>query len=172
MKAIASYKRGIAEIRALMTRRKHADALVAVDALLAQWPDQPAILVLRGELIQLQDENGPPLDAAAAALKRAATLDDRNADTWLELGHFQFAVEDDAKAAEKSFSQAIAAGSESLIAALIGRAAALDELGRKREAFDCLSAARYLQSAAATKNGSTIDDVSLFERWESLVGNA
>jgi len=172
MKAISGYKRGLTEVRALLRRRKQTEALAAVDALLIQWPDQPALLVLRGELIQLQDEDGPPLEDAAATLKRAATLDDRNADAWLELGHFQFAVEDDAKAAEKSFSHAISAGSDALIAALIGRAAALDELGRKREAFDCLSAARYLQSAAATKNGSATDDASLFERWESMVGNA
>ena len=125
---MAGYKRATAEIRSLRGRRKFAEALASVDALLEEWPDQPALLVLRGELVQLQDEKGPPLEDAAASLKRATALDERNADAWLELGHFQFAVEDDAKAAEKSFGSSIAASSESLIAALIGRAGALEEL--------------------------------------------
>jgi tetratricopeptide (TPR) repeat protein len=172
MKSTASFKRAMGAIRSRMASRKYAEALAQVEALLGQWEDQPALLVLRGELIQLRDEGGPSLQEAAEALKRATTLDERNADTWLELGHFQFAVEDDAKEAEKSFAQAVAASGASLIAALLGRAAALEELGRKSEAFDCLSAARYLQHAAGTRNGSTQDDISVFERWESLVGNA
>jgi tetratricopeptide (TPR) repeat protein len=171
MKTVASFKRAVAEIRSLMARRKHAEALAQVDALWIHWEDQPALLVLRGELIQLQDERGPPLDDAASALKRAVALDDRNSDAWLELGHFQFAVYDDAKAAEKSFAAAIAAGSESLIAALVGRAGALEEMGRTRDAFDCLTAARYLQSTIPTKNSSAGDESSLFERWESIVGS-
>jgi len=45
-------------------------------------------------------------------------------------------------------------------------------LGHKQETFDCLSTARYLQSAAATKNGFSADEATLLQRWESLVGNA
>jgi len=172
MKRTAAFKRAVTAIRGLMSARKCAEALAEVDATLAQWEDQPALLILRGELIQLQDENGPPLDEAADALKRATALDERNGDAWLELGHFEFAALDDCKAAEKSFAQAVAASSQTLIAALVGRAAALEEMGRKREAFDCLSVARYLQSAASTKNGSAADEASLFDRWESLVGDA
>src|SRR5438067_1422346 len=163
MKSTARYKRALAEIRSLRERRKYADSLAAVEALLGQWPDQPALLVLRGELIQLQGEQGPSLDDAAAMLKRAAVLDDRNADALLELAHFQMAVEDDTRTADRSFVSAIAASTESLIAALVGRAGALEELGRKQEAFDCLSTARYLQNATATKNGSSGDQAGLFQ---------
>ncbi len=170
MNAITGYKGTISEVRSLMSRSKFSEALAEVDALLEQWPDQPALLVLRGELIQLQDENGPPLDEAVFALKRAATLDPRNADALLELAYFQFAVQDDSRAAEKSFSRSISASSEALISALVGRAGALEELGRKREAFDCLLVARYLQSSESTRNGSTEEQVDLFERFESLVG--
>jgi tetratricopeptide (TPR) repeat protein len=172
MKSIGSFKRALGEIRSLMARRKHAEALAHVTALLGDWENQPALLVLRAELIQLQDENGPPLDAAGDALKRAVALNDRNADAWLELGHFQFAVNDDAKTAEKSFAAAVAASSESLIAALVARAGALEEMGRTRDAFDCLSVARYLQGAMPNKNGSAEGEASLFDRWESIVGNA
>ncbi len=171
MKSTAGYKRALAEVQSLLARRKYGEALANVDALMGDWPDQPALLVLRGELIQLQAEDGPPLEDAAAALKRAVALDDRNADAWLELGHFQFAVEDDAKAAEKCFSRAIGASSAALVAALLGRAGALEELGRKQEAFDCLSVARYLQNATPQKNGAALDEAGLLERWESLVGN-
>jgi tetratricopeptide (TPR) repeat protein len=172
MKTTASYKRAVAAIRSFRQRHKYAEALASLEALLNQWPDQPVLLLLRAELIQLQDEQGPRLDDAAIALKRAVALDDGNADAWLELGHFQFAIKDDARAAEKSFVQAIGASSATLIAALVGRAAALEELGRNSEAFDCLSAARYLQSAAATKNGAPVGEADLLGRWESLVGNA
>ena len=171
MKRIGNYNRTMTVIRSLMGARKYVEALVQLDALLNEWEDQPALLVLRGELIQLQDEDGPALDQAAVALKRAAALDERNADAWLELGHFQFAVDDDAKAAEKSFARGVMASSESLIAALLGRAAALEELGRKREAFDCLSMARHLQRAMESGDETMADATSLFERWESLVGD-
>jgi len=171
MKRTANYKRRINAIRALMDDQKYAQALAKVDGLLGEWQDQPALLVLRAHLIQLQEEDGPPLEDAAEALKRATTLDEQNGDAWLELAHFQFAVEDNAKAADKSFAQAVDASRKTLIAALLGRAAALEELGRKPEAFDCLSAARYLQSAIAPNNHSPSAETSLFERWESLVAD-
>jgi tetratricopeptide (TPR) repeat protein len=169
MKGIANYKRQTRAIRALMSDRKYAQALEELDKLLQEWHQQPALLVLRGELIQLQEENGPPLEEAADALKRATVLHENDAGAWLELAHFQFAVEDNTKAAEKSFARAVDISRETLVAALIGRAAALDELNRKSEAFDCLSAARYLQSAIAANNHSPSAKNSLFERWESLV---
>jgi len=172
MKSTTGFKRALAQIRLHRQRQKYGQALAEIDALLSQWPDQPALLILRAELIQLQDEQGPSLDDAVGALKRATVLDERNADAWLELGHFQLAIEDDARAAEKSFTAAVAFSSESLIGALVGRAGALEELGRKQEAFDCLSAARYLQSAAATKSSASDDKQSVLQRWESLVGTA
>lgn len=172
MKPISNFKRKVTEIRALVAEDKFAKALAAVDNLLREWEDQPALLVLRSELIQMQDENGPSLDEAAAALKRATTLDERNADTWLEFGHFKFAVDDDAKSAEKSFSRAIAESSETLISALIGRAGALEEMGRKRDAFDCLSVAKYLHNSVMTNNGSSSYEDNLYDRWESLVGDS
>lgn len=169
MNATSGYKASLAEIGSLMDRSKYAEALQAVESLLEKWPAQPALLVFRGELIQLQEDDGPSLDEAATALKQATQLDPRNADAWLEWGSFQFAVQDDAKAAEKSFSQAISTASDALISALIGRAGALEELGRTREAFELLVAARYLQSSPSTSNGSGAKEVDLFERFESLI---
>jgi hypothetical protein len=156
-------------IQKLMADHKYAQALVEVDKLLEQWEDQPALLVLRGELIQLQEEGGPHLEDAADALKRATILHDKNGDAWLELGHYQLAVEDNAKAADRSFAKAVDTSRETLIAALLGRAAALDELNRKSEAFDCLSAARSLQMAIASNEHSPHVETNLLERWESLV---
>lgn len=172
MKPTTSFKKRVAEIRTLVAEQKFAVALDAVDSLLREWQDQPALLVLRGEIIQLMDEDGPSLEEAEAALKRATTLDDRNADSWLEFAHYQFAVVDDAKAAEKSFSRAISESCETLISALIGRAGALEELGRRRDAFDCLSVAKYLHNSVKPTNGSSSDTENLYDRWESLVGDA
>jgi hypothetical protein len=152
-----------------MATGKYAQALVDVDKLLEEWEDQPALLVLRSQLIQLQEEDGPPLEVASGALKRATTLHGTDGNAWLELAHFQFAVDDNAKVAEKSFAKAVGASRETLIAALLGRAAALEELNRKREAFDCLSAARSLQNAIASNSDSVSLETNLFERWESLV---
>jgi hypothetical protein len=169
MKRTASYKRKVTAVQALMADRKYSQALAEVDELLQEWEDQPALLVIRSQLIQLQEDDGPPLDAAADALKRATMLYEKDSSAWLELAHFQFAVEDNARAAEKSFAKAVNASCETLIEALIGRAAALDELNRKSEAFDCLSAAKNLQNAIAPSKGSHPTETRLFERWESLV---
>jgi tetratricopeptide (TPR) repeat protein len=169
MNGISGYEGKLEEVQSLMSRAKFAEALQRLDELLQQWPDQPALLVLHGELIQLQNETGLELEEAAAAFKRATKLDPRNADAWLELGQFQYAVKDNAKTAEKTFAQAIAVASETLVAALIGRAGALEELGRKREAFDCLHAARSLQNADSTSGNSEFQELDLFERWESLI---
>lgn len=171
MKRTASFKRGLTAIRTMMAEHRYAKALSAVEELLHEWEDQPALLVLRGELIQLQKEHGPSLEDAAVTLKRATTLDERNGDAWLEFGHFQFAVDDDAKAAEKSFQRAIATSSETLISALIGRAGALEEMGRKRDAFDCLSIAKYLHGSVKSNNGAASYEGSLYDRWESLIGD-
>jgi tetratricopeptide (TPR) repeat protein len=171
MKGTNSFKRGMSTIRTHIANDKYAEALREVDRLLQDWKDQPALLVLRGELIQLQEKNGPSLEVAAGSLKMATTLDDQNGEAWLELGHYQFAVEDNAKAAEKSFAKAVSTSSETLAAALLGRAGALEEMGRTREAFDCLTIARYLQSTTDLKNGSSAAGESVFERWESLVDN-
>lgn len=169
MSTVAEFKSGISKIHSLLDKEKFGAALRELDSLMMEWPNQPALLVLRGELIQLQEEDGPPIDEAIAALKKATVLDARNADAWLELGYIQFSVQDDAKTADKSFVRSISAASQTLVSALIGRAGALEELGKKSEAFECLLIARYLQRSPLVK-GETDEEVNLFDRFQSLVG--
>ena len=172
MNAIGNYEAKLADIYSLIERAKAAEALRALDHLMLVWPEQPALLVLRGELIQMQDQDGPDLDEASAALKRATRLDPSSANAWLEFAQFQFAVKDNAKAAEKSFAIAISTASEVLIAALIGRAGALEELGKRREAFECLHVARSLQDSHSTGERSEFQEEDLFDRWDSLIGES
>ena len=170
MKSTSTYKRKLSAIRRERKAGHYAGALEMVDHLLADWPGSACLHVMRAELIQLlPDEAGPPLSDAIDSLRTAVDLDDRSPEALLEQGHYQFAVEDDAKVAAKTFSKAVDRSQRLLVASLLGRAAALEELGRRAEAFDCLAAARWLQSNNGTTHGSG-EEQRLLSQWESLLG--
>src|SRR5205823_367583 len=104
-------------------RAGHYDrALTEVTRLREQWPDNPQLLIMWANLVQLQNEEAgptpdeaeaafreasPTLDEAQAALRRAIELDEESPAAWMECGHFLDAVADDAPAASKCFAQAI-----------------------------------------------------------------
>ncbi len=169
MNTVSQFKQGVARIRRHWNAAAYDRALAEVDRLLQSWPDMPRLLVLRAELIQLSDESAPPLAEAQASLRRALDFDDQSLDALVEQGHFLLAVEDDANEASKSFAKAVTVGMRLLREALLGQAAALAELDRRQEAFDCLAQARLLQSQNGTsrKNG----DEDLLTRWEELLAS-
>jgi predicted Zn-dependent protease len=139
----------------------HDRALAEADDLLQYWPDNPRLLVLRGCLIQLQAaEQAPPLKEARATLERAVSLDDESPASLLELGHFLFAVEDDAKSAARAFDKAIQLCKRILKDALLGKAKTLAELRQREQALACLAEAYWLESqdgsARRGSNGSAI----------------
>jgi tetratricopeptide (TPR) repeat protein len=146
MKATSSFKQGAAKLARESAARRFGRALQVVDELLQEWPDNPQLLVWRAELVQLQEgDDGPGLSEAKASLQRAAELQG-SPDALIELGHFLFAVEDDARAACKQFDRAITQCKKFLKDALLGKAKALAELERRQEALACLAQAYWLES--------------------------
>lgn len=140
-------KRGLAQVRRQWRTGRYDRALAQVDRLLKDWPDNPHLLILRGNLIQLQeDDAGPTLKDAKRALQRAVDLDEESPSALIELGHFLNASEDDAKAAAKCFAKAIRLCKRLLKEALLAQAKVLSELDRRPEALACLTEVYWLQS--------------------------
>jgi tetratricopeptide (TPR) repeat protein len=136
MKPVSSFKRRLEKIRRLADQKKHGKAFDEADRLLREWPDNPELLVLWSDLLQLQEEDkGPSLEAAKAALQRAADLDDQAPQPLIELGYYLYALEDDNKGAAKLFDRAISLSRRLLEDALVGKVKALEDLGRGEEAW-------------------------------------
>ena len=95
-------------------------------------------------MIQLAD-HGPSLNEARACLQRAVDLGDGTPNPHLELGHFTFAVADDAKASLNHFDHAFALSRRLLQDALVGKAKALAELDRREDPLACLAETYWFQ---------------------------
>ncbi len=161
-------KRGLAQVRHQWGARRYDRALAEVDRLLQHWPDNPHLLTMRGNLIQLQEnDEGPTLKDAKLALQRAADLDEESPRTLIELGHFLYASEDDAKAAAKRFAKAIRLCKRLLKEALMGQAKVLAELERRSEAVACLTEAYWLQSRNGKSAGGRAEE-KILEQLEAL----
>jgi tetratricopeptide (TPR) repeat protein len=80
-------------LKRLLKTKKWEEALTKVDELLASNPFAAQLYLLRGQLIQLQDNSTAyALDDAEAAFKRALELDNTYLDALVELMHFYDAV--------------------------------------------------------------------------------
>jgi tetratricopeptide (TPR) repeat protein len=155
MKLTASFKRGVAQVKREWRAARYDQALSAVNRLLQDWPDNPRLLTMWGNLVQLQsEESGPALDEAHASLRRAVELDDDSPGAWKELGHFLSAVEDDARGASRCFDKTISLCKSMLAEALLANAQSLSELERREEALGCIAEAYWLQSHNGKSNGA------------------
>lgn len=95
-----------------------------------------SLLLLKATAIQLaQDSSGFTLDDARDCLELATALEPRNTQTWLDLGHFQYAVDDNSSAALDSFSKARQSIRDLTQDLLEGEIKANLELGRKATAL-------------------------------------
>jgi tetratricopeptide (TPR) repeat protein len=162
MKSTTTFKHGVAKARRDWQEGRYDVALEEVDRLLKEWPDNPQLLVMWADLIQLQEQTtGPSLEDAKAAYRRAAELEDEYPAALVELGHYLYTLEDDAKSANKTYEKAIVACRRLLIEALIGRAKALHEIGRFSEARACLDEAYMLRlrDPGSTDRSSTFEEI-------------
>jgi predicted Zn-dependent protease len=168
----STFRRKLSAVRAAERKSDYAKALAALDALIEEVPGNASLLVRRAMLIQLLEEGGPPLGEAKRTLQSALELDEKHPAALIELAQFQFAVEDDAAAATKTFQSAVGACSRLLMEALLGQAKALVETNRREEAFDCLAQVRWLQASGVNGYAAPLDadDRELVERWEELAG--
>ena len=140
MKLDPPLKQGLDLVRKYRRGKRFDRALREIDELLETRQDNAQLLVIRAELIQLQDDeqNAPTLSEAKSDLELAVSLDDQSANAWNELGHYLFAVEDDPKSATKCFDKVVKLSREVLRQALLAQADVLSELGRDEDAIACL----------------------------------
>jgi len=83
--------------------------LALLDDALRLFPASAALWCLRGDLVQLCDDD-TRLEEVVESYLKAAELDPRNPEPLESLGHFYDGVLDDPAAAEPYFRQAIALG--------------------------------------------------------------
>jgi hypothetical protein len=148
MKPTSSLTRGLAHVRREWRAGRFAEALHEVSRLLDAWPDNPHLLVLWSDLVQLQDEEPiPSFGEVRLTLERAAALDEESPETWFELASFVDNVQDDPTTAAKYYEKAIDVSKRFLVEALLGQAKALTQLDRKDEALAYVAQASGLQNA-------------------------
>ena len=107
-----------AEIRQL--ERTTPAILARIEAAIRTEPKNADLWVLRGDAIQQSDELTNPLTEVERSYRKAIEIDPSSADAHESLGHFWFAVMNDATKAKPFFERAVALG---------GGASAKDALG-------------------------------------------
>jgi hypothetical protein len=83
------------------------ETMALADEAIREFPQSPRLLVMRGDLIQLNPENTPQtLQDALASYQRAVEIDPKFAEAWEEIGHFHDVVLADEKTAQTFFDKA------------------------------------------------------------------
>ncbi|MEW6608953.1 MAG: hypothetical protein AB1414_16155 [bacterium] len=119
-------------------------SLKEVQHLLTEFPYLTPLLVLKGELIQLLDEedsNQWKLEDAKEALEQAVAIDEKSIDALLELAFYSYAVEDNNEIALHLFEKSINMSRKFLEEAYGGKCKCLFETNRKEEALKCVKEA-------------------------------
>lgn len=148
MSRAASFKHRLAKIHDRCAKAEYDAALEDLDALRRDWPGNAQVELLWATVVQLQHSPAHSLEEVKSALQRAVELEPNSPAPPLEFGHYLDNVEDNPKAAAKAFGEAADSARRMLIDALLGRAAALLQLGRKAEAVQCLAESLYLTNTA------------------------
>jgi len=159
MKAGLSLKRGLAEVWRAWEAEHYDLALAKLDRLVELNPANAPLLIMRAQLIQLQEgpnEPTPPYDDALADLKLATALDTQSPVALIELGYLLYAVADDAKTASKYFRKAIPVCRDLLREALLGQAKALADQEEDAEALACLVEAYSLRTHNGKSGGEDV----------------
>ena len=112
-----------------------------IEHALQEYPHEPDLWCLRGDMIQLNDEpdEALPLASAMESYRRAIIEDPTCAEAYESLGYYIDVIDDDPKEAEPWFRKALELNPS--VDSFVGLARVLTELGRKSEAMDLLSPA-------------------------------
>jgi tetratricopeptide (TPR) repeat protein len=135
MSHLRAFKQKLSTVNRLREEKEYDTALAEVEGLLKVWPGNAHLHILWASLVQLQEDPKYSLDDAKKALQQAVELDESSPAGAIELAHFLDAVEDNPRAASKSYTEGVAVARQLLIEGLMGQAKALLQLD-KRE--DCL----------------------------------
>ena len=136
------------QLDTLFKNHKFKDALKLVEDLISQYPHSVELLVKYAKIIQLIDEKDlskiPPLDVALESLKKAHMLAPRSIEPCLELGYFEYAVNDRPDEAVKYFEVAEEIAIEGLKDALMGLIKCNVEIGNMSHAKEILREAKAI----------------------------
>jgi tetratricopeptide (TPR) repeat protein len=146
MSGVRDFKQNVSSVMRLWGEEKYAEALAEVERLLRGWPGNARLHILRASLVQLQGDPEHGLDEVKQDLRRAIDLDKESPAGPIELGHFLDAVEDDPRSASRAYAEGVTAARRLLIDGLIGQAKALQQLGKRKELFQCLSELLHLMN--------------------------
>ena len=125
----------LSDIKNRVKEGKIKEALSLIKQMEQESPLCPAVLVLKGRCIQLDDEKTPyELSDAEEAFKRAIEMDEDYTPAIVELAWFYLNVFDDAKRAAKLFETAVTAHRQVLTEAVVGKAKCLMESKSKEAA--------------------------------------
>ena len=107
------------------------DALRMVEEGLRSFPRSARLWILRGDLIQLSDDDRSYcLDDVPASYQKALECDPENGEAYESIGYFLDAVMDEPAKAEPYFRKAIALGRKE--SAAEGLARVLEQVGRAK----------------------------------------
>lgn len=122
----------LGEIKKRVKEGKIKEALSLIKRFEQEGPLCPAVLVLKGCCIQLDDEKTAyELSDAEAAFKRAIEMDEDYTPATVELAWFYLNVTDDAERATELFEKAINSQKRLLTEAVVGKAKCLMETATK-----------------------------------------
>ena len=135
------FLKNLKDIERLLRGNQYSKALLIVNKLLEEYPFSTRLLLLKGRLIQLLDEESElgELQDALDALELASELDDGSIDALNELAMFRHVVEDKQDEAILLFEKSIAKCLEFLEEAYLGKAKCLFETDRVFESLNCLN---------------------------------
>lgn len=137
---IATYQESMDQLLSLYREKKFWQAYDLVNELLDKYPCAVDLLVRRAMIIQLLDNKEgreiPSLDRAKQDLLLACQLAPNATEPFIELGHFEYAVMDDADEGMKHFITAQENADNGMKEALIGQIKCYvdkDELAKAKE---------------------------------------
>jgi hypothetical protein len=158
MNNASGFKRKLSIVSRLWEAKDYDAALAEVESLLATWPGNAHLHVLQASLIQLQEDPKYDLAEVKSLLRHAVELDRGSSAAAIELGHFLDTVEDDPQAAVKAYAEGVSTARNLLIDALIGRAKAFLQLGKRSECKECVLEVMHLSSYQSASRRSKSDD--------------
>jgi tetratricopeptide (TPR) repeat protein len=138
-------------VQRLLRENQYSKSLLIVNKLLEKYPFSTRLLLLKGQLIQLLDEDSElgELRDALDALESAVELDGESIDALNELAMFRYVVEDKHDEAMLLFEKSIVKCLEFLEEAYLGKAKCLFETDRVFESLNCLNEGLQLIPHAA-----------------------
>lgn len=112
---------------------KHTEALSLIELMIKEHGEIPLLLVMKGVNIQLSSDDTYNLDDVRNSFEKALMYDEEYVDAILEMAWFEYAVEDNAGAANERFDKAIHILKKQFEEALSGKAKCILETASGKE---------------------------------------